>query len=317
MDFYSLTGKMALGSRLRRLSERLTEQAQEVYRLYDIPLEPKWFPVFYMLSQQNSMTITEIATGIGHSHPSVSRIVREMTEAGLIAGQPDKEDARRNPVALTAEGMQIAEKIKDQYKDVERAIDILLDQADHNLWKAMEEWEYLLDQKNLLRRVEEARKEREGRQVRIVDYTSAYREAFRRLNEEWIRQYFRVEAADLKALDHPETYILEPGGHIVVAIDEKGEVLGVCAMIKMEHPRFDYELAKMAVSPAARGLGIGYQLGRAAIEWAGKRGARHIYLESNTVLTPAIRLYEKLGFRKVTGYPSPYERCNIQMEYII
>jgi hypothetical protein len=25
-------------------------------------------------------------------------------------------------------------------------------------------------------------------------------------------------------------------------------------------------------------------------------------------------LYYKLGFKKITGSPSPYERCNIQME---
>jgi len=33
MEFYSRVGKMAIGSRLRRLSERLTDQAAAVYRL--------------------------------------------------------------------------------------------------------------------------------------------------------------------------------------------------------------------------------------------------------------------------------------------
>ncbi|RYD17729.1 MAG: MarR family transcriptional regulator, partial [Verrucomicrobiaceae bacterium] len=37
-------------------------------------------------------------------------------------------------------------------------------------------------------------------------------------------------------------------------------------------------------------------------------------LESNTVLKPAIKLYEKLGFKKVVGRASPYSRANIQME---
>ncbi|RYY25293.1 MAG: MarR family transcriptional regulator, partial [Chitinophagaceae bacterium] len=43
-------------------------------------------------------------------------------------------------------------------------------------------------------------------------------------------------------------------------------------------------------------------------------GARKVYLESNTKLEPAINLYYKLGFKKIAGAPSPYERCNIQME---
>ena len=73
---------MALGSRLRRLSELLTEQAGKVYGLYDIDMQPKWFPVFYALSSGEEKSITQIAVEIGHSHPSVSTIVKEMTKKG-------------------------------------------------------------------------------------------------------------------------------------------------------------------------------------------------------------------------------------------
>ncbi len=74
---------------------------------------------------------------------------------------------------------------------------------------------------------------------------------------------------------------------------------------------------KMAVSPKAQGKNIGWLLGRAAIECARAKGARSLYLESNTILKPAISLYRKLGFEKVTGRATPYERCNIQMELIL
>jgi GNAT superfamily N-acetyltransferase len=89
--------------------------------------------------------------------------------------------------------------------------------------------------------------------------------------------------------------------------------VGTCALIRMDDST--YELAKMAVSPTAHGLGIGERLGRAAITKAKALGASRLYLESNTKLVPAINLYHKLGFQKtVAGAPSPYERCNIQME---
>jgi len=74
-----------------------------------------------------------------------------------------------------------------------------------------------------------------------------------------------------------------------------------------------FELAKMAVSDTAKGKGIGELLGQASIKKAKALGAKKLYLESNTILKPAIHLYHKLGFKKVTGIPSPYERCNIQM----
>lgn len=70
----------------------------------------------------------------------------------------------------------------------------------------------------------------------------------------------------------------------------------------------------MAVSPKVQGKGIGMLLGQACIEKVKALGAKKIYLESNTRLKPAISLYHKLGFQKVAGYPSPYERCDIQME---
>ncbi|RYZ22655.1 MAG: GNAT family N-acetyltransferase, partial [Chitinophagaceae bacterium] len=172
---------------------------------------------------------------------------------------------------------------------------------------------FLLDQKSLLRRVQEQRKKRESEQVQIVDFKPQYHQAFKDLNEEWITTYFKMEEADYKALDNAEGYILNGGGHILVAL-YNNEPVGVCALIKMNDPDYDYELAKMAVSPKVQGRNIGYLLGQAAIAKAKEVGAKKIYLESNTILKPAINLYHKLGFSKVVGRETPYERCNIQME---
>ena len=138
--------------------------------------------------------------------------------------------------------------------------------------------------------------------------------AFRTLNEEWITKYFRMEESDYKALDHPQEYILDKGGYIYIGL-YKGAPLATCALIRMDDGGF--ELAKMAVSPKAQGLGIGYLIGEACIEKARDLGAPRVYLESNTALKPAINLYHKLGFRKAAGPPSPYERCNIQMELVL
>jgi len=311
MNIYNKTGKMALGSRLRRLSETITEQAGKVYGLYDIDMQPKWFPVFYALSTGEDKSITQIAIEIGHSHPSVSTIVKEMTKKGLVKESPNQSDARKNYIKLTAQGLAINEKIQDQYIDVNAAIENAIDETQYNIWKAIEEWEFLLEQKDLLKRVQDEKKFRESKDVKIVTYEPQYQEAFKSLNEEWINQHFEMEEADHKSLDHAQEYILDKGGYIFIAL-YKGEPVGACALLKMSGKVF--ELAKMAVSPLAKGKGIGLLLGNAAIKKARKKGAKKIYLESNTILKPAINLYHKLGFKKVSGAPSPYERCNIQME---
>lgn len=312
MSFFEQTGKKAIGTRLRRLSEWITEDAAQIYTLYGVELQPKWFPVYYVLSGAEAKTITQIAEEIEHSHVSVSKIIREMAKQGLINFGSDANDARKNLVSLSEKGLAINAKIAAQYEDVGSAIDAISAQSNHDLWKAIEEWEFLLGQKSLLQRVVEQRKARESQSVRIVEYTSEYQQAFRDLNVEWISKYFKMEAADYQALDHPQSYILDQGGHILVALYQN-EPVGVCALIKKEHPVFDYELAKMAVSPKAQGKNIGFLLGQACLEKARSLGAKKVFLESNTLLKPAINLYYKLGFEKISGYPSPYERSNIQM----
>ncbi|UYL09454.1 GNAT family N-acetyltransferase [Bdellovibrio sp. SKB1291214] len=149
-------------------------------------------------------------------------------------------------------------------------------------------------------------------EVKIEPYQPKYKDAFYKLNEEWITAYFKMEQPDRDALDNPESYILAKGGTILVAT-LNGEAVGVCALIKRADLNC-FELAKMAVSPKAQGKGIGYLLGKAILNHAAAMGETRVYLESNTILEPAIRLYEKLGFKRIYGLATPYERCNIQMD---
>lgn len=313
MEFFNKTGKLALGSRLRMLADRITDEASRIYKLYGVDLKAKWFPVFFVLSDGAAETITSIAKEIGHSHPSVSNIIKEMVLAGIVEEKKDESDGRRNMVELSSKGKEIAQKMPDQYADVLAAIDRISGQTRHDLWKAMEEWEFLLSEKSLFRRVEEEKKARESKHVKIIPYEPHYHEIFRTLNEKWISTHFEMEDIDHKVLDNPDEYILQNGGYIFVAL-YKNEPAGVCALIKIEEEGYDFELTKLAVSQDLQGNNIGFLLGQAAINKAVELGASKIYLESNTILRPAIRLYQKLGFKKVAGRSTPYKRCNIQME---
>jgi len=314
MDFYQKTGKKALGSRLRRLSELLTDQAAEVYALYQVDIQPKWFPVFYVLSSGEEKTISQIAQEIGHSHPSVSIIVKEMERRGVATKGDNQSDKRENYVKLSEKGFRINDRIQAQYEDVEAAIEKALSETHNDILAAIEEWEFLLGEKSLLKRVADEKKFRESKAVTIVDYRPEYKTAFKTLNEEWITKYFKMEASDYKYLDHPEENIMDKNGQIIFAIFN-GKPVGTCALVKTDEQTF--ELAKMAVSDEAKGRGIGCLLGIAAIEKAREAGAKRIYLESNTILKPAINLYQKLGFKRIAGMPSPYERSNICMEIIL
>jgi GNAT superfamily N-acetyltransferase len=148
--------------------------------------------------------------------------------------------------------------------------------------------------------------------IAIVPFRGEFAGAFRRLNLDWIEQLFAVEAADRKVLDDPESGIIAPGGQICFAMDGSAAV-GTVARILVDAGR--YELAKMAVAASHRKRGLGERLGAAGIAWARGAGARSIFLQTNSRLANAIRLYERLGFgHAVDPDPSEYARADVYME---
>lgn len=138
--------------------------------------------------------------------------------------------------------------------------------------------------------------------------------AFRTLNEEWITQYFTLEAKDRETLSDPVHSVLLKGGHIFMAYVGV-EAVGCVALIPMRDRV--YELSKMAVSPHLRGRGLGRRLLQHAIAQARSIGARSLFLGSNTRLKDAVHLYESEGFRHVRPEnlpPMPYSRADVFME---
>jgi putative acetyltransferase len=148
--------------------------------------------------------------------------------------------------------------------------------------------------------------------VTVVSYREEFRAAFEQLNREWIEQYFVLEEADREVFRDPVSKVLAPGGQIFFVLEDD-LVQGTCAVLR--HGSDECEIAKMAVAAAARGRGFGDLLMQAAIDFAERIGARRIIIVSNTVLEPAIRLYQKHGFVRVPlSSDGRYRRANIRLE---
>lgn len=160
-----------------------------------------------------------------------------------------------------------------------------------------------------------------GTRVEIVPFEPRYAADFKRLNVEWLKRYFTVEPIDEAVLSRPEAVILAPGGAILLARvapdtaeGHPGEVVGTCALIKADGED-RYELSKMAVTERYQGQGIARRLLLAAIEHYRSIGGRQLFLESNSRLTPALTLYESVGFEHAPrpGGPSHYVRSDVYM----
>ena len=185
-------------------------------------------------------------------------------------------------------------------KDIDESAAAILD-----CWRSLAQTATLMESRALSKKTEH-------NQLSIIPYDARYQRDFKRLNESWIVEFFEMEETDHKVLDHPKQYIIDSGGTILFAV-EGDMIVGTCALAKSENGRFEFELAKMAVDPKFRGRGIGQRLGEAIIDCARELGANTVFLESNTILAPAINLYRKLGFVETERQPTPYARGNIHM----
>ncbi|MDC0872582.1 GNAT family N-acetyltransferase [Flavobacteriaceae bacterium] len=148
--------------------------------------------------------------------------------------------------------------------------------------------------------------------IKFRKYIAEDATTFKALNVEWLELYFEVEPIDERVLSNPQTEILDPGGHILMA-ELGGKTMGTFAFIKKGEGL--YEFSKMAIDPKHRGLGYGNIMMQFAIAFAEKHHWDKIILYSSTILKNALHLYHKYGFIEVPMEPDIiYSRGNIKME---
>ena len=311
-DIFAELGELALASRLKRLSETMMAEGEELYRDLGVEFRPRWFPAFYALSKRSPLAVGELAAALGVSHTAVAKIADEMVRGRLIRVVRDgRGDRRRRLYALSPAGKRTLGWLKPVWREIGRAVSTLLAEADGDLLSGIDRFEKAFARRSVADRVRERLRLEPRRRLEIVDYRPAYKKHFRSLNEEWMREHFDLEKEDLSVLADPMGRVVRRGGVVLFALWD-GEVAGTCALMK--HPGGHIELCKMAVRSDLRNHGIGGTLITAAIGRARSMGARELYLRTDLVLEDAIRLYRRVGFRRAAR--DPLEYCRMCRECI-
>jgi len=57
MNLYQRLGFLVLGSRLRRISDSFLSEITRAYQNEGIEFDASWFPVFYLLAENDSLSI--------------------------------------------------------------------------------------------------------------------------------------------------------------------------------------------------------------------------------------------------------------------
>ena len=136
--------------------------------------------------------------------------------------------------------------------------------------------------------------------IRVVPTTEAHIEGLQRCVDAVARERLWLGFVEGPPLMQTRAFvdmILRGAGVQFVALDDAGEVVGWCDVVRLDQESFRHGWRLgMGVLPAVRGRGVGQRLAEAAIAAARAKGAERIELEVFASNTRAIALYERLGF---------------------
>lgn len=302
-----------LGSRLRRLGERMQADVARIVEHIGLPIHPSQYAALEALAQYGPLSVGELAEATGARQPGVSRTMSRLGEMGLIRVCAEGPDRRIRKASLSDKGRSLMETShREIWPRVEGAVREVCDGVGGDFLSALDALEAALDAEPLDRRALRARG------LEILPYSDDLAREFHDINAEWIEQMFVLEPADRESLEHPRETILDPGGDILFVRAEGLGVVGTCALRNSGDGA--YELTKMGVRSSARGRKAGEFLLKATIDRAEQMGATKLYLLTNKRCEAAIHLYEKAGFRHDAGimaeYGERYLRCNVAMRYV-
>jgi ribosomal protein S18 acetylase RimI-like enzyme/DNA-binding MarR family transcriptional regulator len=301
-------GTLLLAARLRKVSETLYAGVDAVYRGVGVDLPARCFPILFLLRDRGRLGISELALLLGQSHPAVSQMSRKLLRHGVVREWPDPKDERRRLLGLSRRGASLMRRLEPVWRGIVAAVGEL--EATQPISAPLTAIDAALATHSFAARIRAHFDG--GRAVRILPFAPRYAADFKRLNLEWLQKFFRVEPIDEQVLSSPQD-IIRNGGAIYVARHDR-RIVGTCALISEGDGV--YELSKMAVTADCQGLGIGRKLLAAGIGAFQARRGRRLFLETNSALKPAIKLYESVGFEHAASpHASTYERADVYMIY--
>ncbi len=306
MDKLRSFGELALGSRLKRLSDTLMKDVKKIYKSLYIDFEPTHMPVFKTIYEEQKITIGKTADLLNISQPAVTQFVNALEKKKLIISSSDKIDKRKKIISLSKKGKETFQKLQPIWELIDSEMKNLTCVDSLIFTEQIENIENKLNERTFYNRVHDSLKTK----VTIIPYSDRYAQIFHDLNMEWLEKYFYIEDHDKEVLENPRSYIIDNNGFIFFAkYDDK-----VIATVALMNEPGGYELSKMAVLPNYQGLKIGQKLMDYCIQFSIEKNWPALLIYSNTKLSPAINMYRKNGFIEIPiEKNNPYKRGNIKM----
>jgi DNA-binding MarR family transcriptional regulator len=147
-------GELAIGARMRRLYDVLSRDVMKIYEDNGLDFETKHFTLFYLVSQREGIGIMEIADELSLTHPAIIHLAKELEKKGYIESVKSPGDNRKRLLRLSKKGKKSLPAFQKVWDKINRLNKKLVQSRQHNLLKALEEMEELLEVQSYYKRFE-------------------------------------------------------------------------------------------------------------------------------------------------------------------
>lgn len=111
-DVVKELGYLTLGTRLKRLGERLQAQTQVVIESEGVDVPASHFPLLGALERLGALSVGELTEAIGLSQPGITRMLDKLQAEGWVHSTQSTSDRRVRTIELTRSGRQLISRSK-------------------------------------------------------------------------------------------------------------------------------------------------------------------------------------------------------------
>lgn len=154
-DIITSLGYLCLGSRFKRLGERLQAGVAEVLAARGHAVQSAHLPILMALAVRGDANIGMLSQHVGISQPGITRAVAKLRALGLLKSVDDGADRRQTVLSLSKEGQALMEELRTTlFPAVDHAVAELCKSSQGDMLSELRAVETALDRTPLASRIE-------------------------------------------------------------------------------------------------------------------------------------------------------------------
>lgn len=149
-DFPTELGPLGICLRLRRLGERMAQDARRLYGELELDIEPGWHAVLLLLNEEKEgLGVSRIARALGITHPSASALVNQLIQRGYLDDFDDPDDGRRRIVRLSSKAHKALPELSRVWSACRAAMQEVIEGTNQDVFGAVAALEEALRQRSM------------------------------------------------------------------------------------------------------------------------------------------------------------------------